>query len=199
MQSIPGIRGELPHSQRDASLLRVHIKNHALDLISNIDQLRGMLHALGPGHLADVNQPFDSLLQLYERAVVGNADHSPGNVRAYRIAVRSIQPRVRSELLESQRNALLVFVKLQHFHLDLIAYVHQVAGMREPPPGHIGNVQQAINAAEVDERAVFSKIFDYSREHRALFQMLQRFGFLLVLFLFQNLLARDDDVAALLV
>src|SRR5207248_9995657 len=81
----------------------------------------------------------------------------------------------------------------------LIAYVDQVAGMREPPPGNIGNVQQTINAAEVDERAVFSKIFDYAGEHRALFQMLQRLGFLLVLFLLQNLLTRDDDVTALLV
>src|SRR5207247_6198397 len=129
-------------------------RSHALDLISNVNELRGMLHALGPRHLADVNQPFNPLLQLHERAVIRNADYASRNVRAYRIAVRSIQPRVRSELLESQRNALLVFVKLQHFHLDLIAYVHQVAGMREPPPGHIGNVQQAINAAEVDERAV---------------------------------------------
>src|SRR5437660_11932998 len=94
MQSVPGIRGELPHSQRDASLLRVHIKNHALDLISNIDQLRGMLHALGPGHLAHVNKTFDTLLPLYESAVLGNAHHSSARECAHRLAVRSIPPGV---------------------------------------------------------------------------------------------------------
>src|SRR5207244_11861764 len=111
---------------------------------------------------AHVNQTFDTRLQLYESAVIGNADHSSGNVCAHGIAVRSIQPGVRSELLESQRNALLVFVKLQHFHLDLIAYVHQLAGMREPPPAHIGNSQQAINTAEIDETAAPSKILHRS-------------------------------------
>src|SRR5207247_9587328 len=63
-------------------------RSHALDLISNVNELRGMLHALGPRHLADVNQPFNPLLQLHERAVIRNADYASRNVRAYRIAVR---------------------------------------------------------------------------------------------------------------
>ena len=93
-----------------------------------------MLHALGPSHLAYVNQPFDSLFEFYESAVIGDADHPSGNVRANGIAMRSIQPWVRRELFESERNALLIFVELQHLYLNLIADVNQIAGMSEPPP-----------------------------------------------------------------
>ena len=65
---------QLAHAERDAAFGRVHVQNHALDLVANIDQLRGMLHALGPCHLADVDQPFDALLKFHEGSVVGHAD-----------------------------------------------------------------------------------------------------------------------------
>ena len=84
MQRIPRIGRQLPHSQRNAPLGRIHVEDHALDLVADIDQLRRMLHALRPRHFADVNQAFDALLQFHERAVVGHADHASANVRADR-------------------------------------------------------------------------------------------------------------------
>src|ERR1035438_2830883 len=57
-------------------LLRIDVQHHGLDLVVDVDQLGGMLHALGPGHLADVYQPFDALFQFDERAVVGHADNA---------------------------------------------------------------------------------------------------------------------------
>src|SRR5215470_393864 len=101
MQCVPRIRGKLPHSQRDSSFLRNHVEHYAFDLITDVNQLRRMLHTLRPRHLADVDESFDTLLQLYERTVVGNADDSSRDMRAHGITMRSIQPRIRSELLES--------------------------------------------------------------------------------------------------
>ena len=151
MQRVPGIGGQLPHAERDAPLLRIHAQHDAIDLIANVDQLRRVLDALGPGHFADVDQAFDALLEFDERAVVGDADDASADVRADGIAMRRIQPGVRRELLESQRNPLLFLVELQDFHLDLVADIHQVAGMSQASPGHVGDVQQAINSAQVDE------------------------------------------------
>src|SRR5215510_13604289 len=121
-----------------------------------------MLHALRPGHFTDVNKPLDTLLEFYERAVIGDADHAASHVCAYRIAVLRIQPWIRRELFESERNSLLLFVELQNLHLDLIADIHEIARMREPSPGHIGDVQQSVNPAHINESAIFGEVLHHS-------------------------------------
>ena len=146
-----------------------------------------------------MHQAFDALLQLDERAVVGDADHAAMHMRADRIALRGIEPRIGRELLEAQRHALLLAVELQHLHLDLVAHLHQVARMRQASPRHVGDVQQAVDAAQVDERAVVGQVLHRAGQDRVLAQLLQRLGALLALLFFQQLLARDHDVAALLV
>src|SRR3954471_2250887 len=95
-----------------------------------------MLHALRPGHLAHVNQAFNSLLEFDERSVVGHADDASAHVSAYRITMLGIEPRIRRELLESQRHALLFLVVLENFYLDLATNIHEVLGMWEPSPEH---------------------------------------------------------------
>ena len=134
-----------------------------------------------------------------KRAVIGHAQNSSANPRADRIALDRIQPRVGRQLLEAQRNPLLLFVELQHLDLNLIAHIHQVAGMRKPSPGHIGDMQQAIDPAEVDKCAVVGEVLDRPGQDRSLRQVLQRLVALGRLLLFQDFLARDDHVAALLV
>src|ERR1022692_2982312 len=199
MQTLPGIRLQLLQAQADAALLRIYVQHYGLNLVANIDQLGGMLHALGPSHLADVYQPFDALLQLDERAVVGHADHAAAYMRTDGITLRCVQPRVRRELFEAQRHALLVAVELQHLHLDLVAHLHQVARVGQATPGHIGDVQQSVNASQVNEGAVVGQILDRAGENSVFVQLLQGLGSLLGLLFFQQLLAGGDYVAALLV
>ena len=148
----------------------IHAEDNRVDFVAGLDQLRGMLHALRPGHLGDVNQSFDALLELDERAVVGDRENAAADVCADRIALRGIEPRIRRELLEAERDALLVLVELQHLHLDLVADVDQVARMRQASPAHVGDVQQAVEAAQVDERAVVGQVLDRAGENRALFR-----------------------------
>ena len=71
--------------------------------------------------------------------------------------------------------------------------------MREASPGHVGDVQQAVDAAEIDEGAVIGEVLDRAVENRALFEVLEGRRAPGVLLLFEDLLAGDDDVAALLV
>src|ERR1035438_7866629 len=68
VQTFPGIRFQLLQTQADAAFLRIYVQHHGLNLVVNVDQLGGMLHALRPGHLADVYQPFDALFQFDDRA-----------------------------------------------------------------------------------------------------------------------------------
>ena len=71
--------------------------------------------------------------------------------------------------------------------------------MRKASPGHVGDVQQSVDAAQVDKRAVVGQVLDRAGQDGVFVQLLQRLGALLGLLFFQQLLARDHDVAALLV
>ena len=198
-QVLPGILEELLHAQRDAAVGGVDAENHGVDLVAGLDQLGGVLEALGPGHLREVNQAFDALLELDERAVVGDRKNAAVNLGADGIALGGVEPRIGRQLLEAERDALLFFVELEHLDLDLVADVDQVAGMGEASPAHVGDVQQAVDAAEVDERAVVGEVLDGAGEDRALVEVLHGGRALGVLLFFEDLLAADHDVAALLV
>src|SRR5262249_39680509 len=172
---------------------------HGLDLIVDLHDLGRMLHALRPAHLAYVDEPFDALLQLDEGAVIGDADDASLDARTDGIALRRVKPRVGRELLEAERDALLVFVELQNFDVDLVAHVDQVARMRQAAPRHGGNVQQAIDAAQVDESAVVGQVLDGAGKVCALVKLFQGLAALFGQNLVENGFARDHDVAALAV
>ncbi len=46
-------------------------------------------------------------------------------------------------------------------------------GVIDATPGHVGDVEQAVDAAEVDERAVLGEVLDRAGDDHALFQGLQ--------------------------
>src|SRR6202167_5968283 len=68
--------------------------------------------------------------------------------------------------------------------------------MIDAPPGDIGDVQQAVDAAEIDEGAVIGDVLDRTVDDLALFEILRQSLALLGAGLFQHGAARDDDVAA---
>src|SRR6266496_874526 len=113
-----------------------------------------MLRPLGPRHLADVDKAFNPLFKLHESSVIGHADYASMNVRAYWITMLSVQPRIRRKLLETQRDALFLRIILQHLHLNLVPHVYQIARVRQASPGHVRDMQQAVDAAEIDEGAI---------------------------------------------
>ena len=86
-QLFPRIRFGLLEPERDAPVGLVDAQHLDLDHVADVDHLRGMHRALAPAHLGDVDQPLDALLQLDERAVVGDADDLALEPRADRIAL----------------------------------------------------------------------------------------------------------------
>src|SRR5947207_2332364 len=92
-ESLPGVRLELFHSQRETPLLR-----------------------------------------LYKGAIVSHAQYPASYARANRIPLSGIQPGIRSELLEAERDTQFVTVKLQYCDLNLVAYMPEVARVRQAPP-----------------------------------------------------------------
>ena len=71
--------------------------------------------------------------------------------------------------------------------------------MLDALPRHVGDVQQAVDAAEVDERAVVGEVLDRALDDRAFLQLLEQLGALGAVFLLDHRAARHHDVVALLV
>src|SRR5215469_3771199 len=173
---LPRVFEQLLHAERDAAVTGIDAEDDRLDLVAGLDQLGGVLEALGPGHLGEVNEAFNSLLQLDERAVIGDRENASMDACAHRVALRGIEPGVRRELLKAERDALLILVELEHLDLNLVADVDQVAGMREASPAHVGDVQQAVDSAEVNERAVVGQVLHGAGKHRSLPELLHGVG-----------------------
>ncbi len=71
--------------------------------------------------------------------------------------------------------------------------------MVDAAPCHVGDVQQAVDAAEVNERTVIGDVLDDAFNNLTLFEVLDDFRTLFGTRLFENRAARDNDVAAALV
>ena len=54
-------------------------------------------------------------------AVVGDVGDLAEQARAFRVAARDADPRIVAQLLEAQRDAVLLGVELQHLGADLVA------------------------------------------------------------------------------
>ena len=76
-------------------------------------------------------------------------------------------PRIGLELLHAEGDALGLRVEADHLHLDVLADVQRLGGMVDAPPGDVGDVQQAVDAAQIDEGAVVGDVLDHAVEDLA--------------------------------
>ncbi len=71
--------------------------------------------------------------------------------------------------------------------------------MVDAAPGHVGDMQQAVNAAEIDKGAIFGDVLDDALDDFALLELADKLGALLGKRVFQHGAAGDNDIAAALV
>src|SRR5690242_3804316 len=158
-----------------------------------------MPHVTGPAHLGDVHQSLDAGLQLDERAVVGDRDDLALHAGADGVFRGDVLPGIRLQLLQAQADALTLPVDVEHFDLHLLADADHLGRMRHAAVAHVGNVEQAVHAAQIDERAEVGDVLDDALAHLADLQLLhENVPLGLALSLEQHAPA-DHDVAAPLV
>src|SRR5258708_2848112 len=151
---------------------------------------------LGPTHLRHMDEAFDARLELDESAIFGDVCHATAEHTADRIFGRSASPRIALELLHAEADALGVAFDANDLHLQRVADIEQLGRVVHALVGNVGDVQQAVDPAEVDERAIVSDVLDHALAHLALGQRLNQAGALLGAGLFEDCAARHDDVAA---
>src|SRR5213079_2695618 len=155
-------------------------------------------HVAGPAHLGDVHQALDPGLELDERAVVGDRHDLALYARANRILRGHVLPRVGLQLLQAEADALALPVDVEDFDFDLLADLHHLGGMRHAPVAHVGDVQQPVHAAQIDEGAEIGDVLHDALPHLTDLQLLHEDVALgLALRLEQHAPAHHDVAAAL--
>src|SRR4029077_19474355 len=147
-------------------------------------------------HLGDVDQPLDAGLELDERAVVGDVGHAGLEAGADRELGVDALPRIGLQLLHAERDAVRLVVDLDDLDLHLLADVEHLGRVIDAPPRDVGDVQEAVDAAEIDEGAVVGDILHHAVDDLAFLEVLHQLLALLGAGLLERGAARDDDVAA---
>src|SRR4051794_40442781 len=99
---VPDVGGELLEAERQPLVLGVDVEHHRLDRVALLQHFRRMLDPLAPRHVRDVDQAVDVLLDLDERAELGEVADLARDLRADRVLVRQVVPRVALDLLEPE-------------------------------------------------------------------------------------------------
>src|SRR5262249_50444883 len=100
---------------------------------------------------------------------------------------------------EAERDALGLGVVLEDLDGDLVVDLEHLGRVLDATPAHVGDVEQAVDAAEVDEGAVLGDVLDDALDDHALGEVLQGAGLHLVALFFEQHAAREHDVTALFV
>src|ERR1700722_4464165 len=120
----PGVRLELFDAQRDAAVADLHFQYHRFHLIAGLDHFARMLPPGAPGHFRDVNQTLHARLDLDKRAVICDTHHPADNAAPSWAPDGQRFPRVRRQLPDAERNALLLTIELKNLNSNLVADVN---------------------------------------------------------------------------
>ena len=196
LEPFPRVLQRLLEAERDAALGAVDLEHLHLHFLAGRNDLAGVDVLLGPRHFGDVDEALDARLQLDERAVVGDVGDAALELLADVVARFDRRPRIFLQLLHAERDAVGLVVDLDDAHLDLLADGEHLGRVIDAPPGDVGDMQQAVDAAEVDERAVVGDVLDRALDDLAFGEVGDDLMALLGAALFEHGAARDDDVAA---
>src|SRR5688500_6509430 len=195
----PGVLLRLLHAERDLLVALVHLEHDGFDRLADAHDLRRVPDVPRPAHLGDVDEAFDARLELDERAVVRDRHDLALHPGADRILLGDVLPGIVLQLLHAERDALALPVDVEDLDLDFLADGDHLGRVRDPAVRHVGDVEQAVHAAEVDERAEVGDVLDDALPHLADGELLHEMLALVRPLVLEDHAAADDDVAPALV
>ena len=141
----------------------------------------------------------DAFFELDEGAVAHHVDHLADDPGADRVLVGHVFPRAGTLLLQSQCDLLALLVDVQDHDVDLVVDLEHVAGVVDPSPAHVGDVQKSVDASQVDESTEVGNVLDSALADLADLDLLKKLFLLLLARDLDELAAADDNVPPALV
>src|SRR5262249_17012894 len=102
-------------------------------------------------------------------------------------------------LLEAQGDLLLFALDLDDVDLELLVDMDDLVGVGDAAPAHVGDLQEAVDAAQTDEGAELGDVLDHALANLAFLDFRKEVFLHRLALVFQELAAADDDIAAGLV
>src|SRR5438034_1987890 len=136
-----------------APLVGIDADHEQRELVTDADQL------VGPGdrsvrHLRDVQEAVHAGLELDERAEVREPNDLAGDARAHRVALGDRRPRVGLDLLEPERDPLVLLVDVEDLRLDLLPLLENFRRVADAAgPGHVGDVRSEEHTSELQSHS----------------------------------------------
>jgi len=106
---------------------------------------------------------------------------------------------MRSQLLQTKSDTLLLVVEVEDNHVDLLVQVNDLFRMRNTAPRKVCDVDQTVYAAQVDEYAVRGDVLDSTFQYLTFFQFRDDIFLLLLKLGLDKSLVRNDNVLEFLV
>src|SRR3712207_5231014 len=141
----------LLEGQRDPATVQVDVDDLDQDLVADLHDLLRDLH-VALGQLGDVHQALDALVDAHERTEGDQLGDLAGDDLPDLVRAGELTPRVLLRRLQRQGDPLTVEVDVEDLDGDLLAHLDDLGGVVDVLPGQLGDVHEAVHAAEVDER-----------------------------------------------
>ena len=167
VEFLPGIGLALLHAEADAAAFFVDVENHDFDFVTQLNDLLRVNVLVGPIHFGHVHEAFDAAFDFNERTVVGDVRNLAEEAGALRVAAGDADPRIFAQLLQAQRHAVLFLVELKNLGFDFLADLNDFARVTHATPGEVGDVQEAVDAAQINERTVVGDVLHDALHHSA--------------------------------
>ena len=147
-------------------------------------------------HLGDVHQALDAVAELDERAERNDLGDLAVDDGANRVLFDELDPGILRGLLETEGDALALQIDVENLDLDLVANLDDLGRMVDMVPRELGDVNQTVDTAEIDEGAEVDDGGNGALETHALGKLGQDLGALvLAAFLKQHAAGKHDVVA----
>ena len=144
-----------------------------------------------------MDETFDTGFDFNEGTVVGDVRDLAEETGTLRVAAGNANPRIFAELLEAEANAVLVLVELENLGFEFLANLNDFARVTDTAPGQVGDVEKAVDTAEVNEGTVVGDVLDDTLNDGAFLERFEELGAFFAHVGFNNSAAGNHDVVAL--
>src|SRR5260370_9855098 len=142
-------------------------------------------------------QSLDAGFQFYECSVISHARNFSREPGGGRKALLDCFPWIWQKLFVSERDPLAFAIEFEDLHLHCVPNLEKLGRILEASPGHISDMQQTVDGAEIDERAIVGQILNLGFHDNVFFYVVECLIFSTSIALLEHGLAREHHVRSL--
>src|SRR4029077_10933317 len=150
-----------------------------------------------PGQLRNVQQALDAVADLEEGAVLLDLCNLALHDGAGREALLDVIPGVLAQLAEAEGDPRCLRIQLDDLDLYVLSHLEHIANVGDAVPGELGDMDQTVGGAQVDERAIGRQSGHLALDLVADLQLFEESAALARAVRVQGRLLADDQAVAL--